>query len=288
MQAREGHQRQRDGKFDIFENTPSIKSASIANIKKVLKFLAEGGLPVTAGMRKSEGCRFGELMRYYSRHVFRRMRFESYSAKQRLPVYVQDRIYATIARLRPAWVLKNPRKTKDGPPTSRILFVIGDGDFKHNSGGHVTMPTTTPLFDGLRRQGETVCWVKEHRTSKCCSKCGREMQQAVLHKQLPPTEDELKARAWSKQDRQIKRKAHLLVKLARKHIQPDNQQAIRLGIPLRLLPITQDEADMAIKFARSEATSKVSTRPEATLTAALQAAAQGDVLTSHRLCCVSC
>ncbi|KAL2915332.1 hypothetical protein HK105_205197 [Polyrhizophydium stewartii] len=65
------------------------------------------------------------------------------------------------------------------------------------------------------REGKTVSWVKEHRTSKCCSKCGKEMQQAVLHKQLPPTEDELKARAQSKQDRQIKRKAKSLVKLAK-------------------------------------------------------------------------
>nr|KAJ3416135.1 hypothetical protein HK105_001333 [Polyrhizophydium stewartii] len=135
-------------------------------------------------------------------------------------------------------------------PTSRILFVIGDGDFKHNSGGHITMPTATPLFNALQRQGKTVCWVMEHSTSMCCSKCGEEMQQAVLHKQLPPTEDELKARAQSKQDRQIKRKAHSLVKLASKHIQPDNQQAVPLSIPLRLLPITQEEADMAIKFAR--------------------------------------
>ncbi|KAL2911951.1 hypothetical protein HK105_208561 [Polyrhizophydium stewartii] len=134
-------------------------------------------------------------------------------------------------------------------PTSRILFVFDDGDFKHNSRGHTTMPTATPLFNALRRQGERVCSVKEHRTSKCCSKCGKEMQQAVLHKQLPPTEDELKVRARSKQDRQIKRKAHLLVKLARKHIQPDNQQAVPLSISLRPLPITQDEADMAIKFA---------------------------------------
>ncbi|KAL2913177.1 hypothetical protein HK105_207296, partial [Polyrhizophydium stewartii] len=136
------------------------------------------------------------------------------------------------------------------------------------------MPTATPLFDALGRQVETVCWVKEHRTSKCCSKCGREMQQAVLHKQLPPTEVELKARARSKQDRQIKRKAHLLVKLARKHIQQDNQQAVPLSILPRTLPIAQEEADMAIKFARSEATSKVAARLEAALTAALQAAAQ--------------
>ncbi|KAL2915592.1 hypothetical protein HK105_204777 [Polyrhizophydium stewartii] len=181
-------------------------SASIANIKKVFDFLAESGQPVTARMRQDKGCRFGELMRYYSRQIFRFTRMESYSAKQCWPVYVQDRIYVTIARLRPDWGLKNPRRTKDGPPTSRILFVIGD--FKHNSLGHLTMPTATPLFDALRRQGETVCWVKEHRTSKCCSKCGKEMQQAVLHKQLPPTEVELKARARSKQDRQIKRKAH--------------------------------------------------------------------------------
>ncbi|KAL2918977.1 meiotic recombination [Polyrhizophydium stewartii] len=125
------------------------------------------------------------------------------------------------------------------------------------------------------REGETVCWVKEHTTSKCCSKCGKEMQQAVLHKQLPPTEDELKAWARSRQDRQIKRKAHSLVKLARKHIQPDNQQVVRLSILPRPLQITQDEADMAIKFARSEATSKVAARLEAALTAALQAAAQG-------------
>ncbi|KAL2918970.1 hypothetical protein HK105_201240 [Polyrhizophydium stewartii] len=123
--------------------------------------------------------------------------------------------------------------------------------------------------------GETVCWVKEHTTSKCCSKCGKEMQQAVLHKQLPPTEDELKAWARSKQDRQIKRKAHSLVKLARKHIQPDNQQVVRLSILPRPLQITQEEAGMAIKFARSEATSKVAARLEAALTAALQAAAQG-------------
>ncbi|KAL2912206.1 hypothetical protein HK105_208274 [Polyrhizophydium stewartii] len=136
------------------------------------------------------------------------------------------------------------------------------------------MPTATPLFDGHRRQGETVCWVKQHRTSKCSSSCGKEMLQAALHKQQPPTEVELKARARSKLDRQIKRKAHLLVKLASKHIQQDNQQAVPLSILPRPLPITQDEADMAIKFARSEATSKVAARLEAALTAALQAAAQ--------------
>ncbi|KAL2918532.1 hypothetical protein HK105_201933 [Polyrhizophydium stewartii] len=320
-QKRERRQRQRDGKADIFDDMPSIKGTSIANVENLFELFAADGLPVTGDMLDGKGCRFGEMTRYYARHVFRRMHMESYSAKQHWPAHVQDRIYATIERLRPAWGLKNPSKTKDGPvsracvllvfgmradcplaqPTSRIFFVIGDADFQHNSRGHLTMPTVTPLFEALRQQGETVCWVDEHRTSKCCSKCGHEMQQAVLHKRpLPPTKEELdaqaqseqpppptaqepKAKKKSKETKRIERKAKSLVKPASKRIRQGNPSILP-----RLLPITQEEADRSIKFARSEAKSKVAACLEAALTAASQAAAQGDARASHRLWCVSC
>jgi hypothetical protein len=44
-----------------------------------------------------ERKRFGDLMRYYARGIFRRLRMESYSARQRWWVYVQDKIYAQLA-----------------------------------------------------------------------------------------------------------------------------------------------------------------------------------------------
>ncbi|KAL2913486.1 hypothetical protein HK105_206946 [Polyrhizophydium stewartii] len=236
VQKRERRQRQRAVKIDIFENMPSIKGTSIANVEKLFKFLAADGLPATGDILDGKGCRFEEMMRCYARHVFHRMHIESYSAKQHWPAHVQDRIYATIERLQPTWGVKKPRKTKGDPPTSRILFVIGDGDSQHNSLGHLTMPTATPLLEAIRQQGKMVCWVDEHRTSKCCSKCGHEMQQAVVHKRpLPPTKEELDAQAQSgqlpsstaqepkakKKSEETKRidcKAKSLVKLASKRI----------------------------------------------------------------------
>ncbi|KAL2915864.1 hypothetical protein HK105_204565 [Polyrhizophydium stewartii] len=102
MQKRERRQRTRDGKIDIFDDMPSIKGTSIANVEKLFEFLAADGLPVTGDMLDGKGCRFGEMTRYYVLHVFRRMHMDSYSAKQHWLAHVQDRIYETIERLRPA------------------------------------------------------------------------------------------------------------------------------------------------------------------------------------------
>nr|KAJ3419129.1 hypothetical protein HK105_007369 [Polyrhizophydium stewartii] len=212
-----------DGKADIFDDMLSIKGPSIANVEKLFKFLAADVLPVTGSMLDGKGCRLREITRYYACHVFRRMHMESHSARQHWPAHVQDCIYAMIERLRPAWDVKNSRKTKDGPPTSRILFAIGDGDSEHNSRGHLTMPTATPLFDALQQQCETVCWVDGHRTTK----------------------------KKSKETKRIECKAKSLAKLASKRIRQGNPSILP-----RLLPITQEEADRSIKFARSEATSE--------------------------------
>jgi hypothetical protein len=64
----------------------------------------------------------------------------------------------------------------------RLLIVLGDGSFAHNSRGHVTMPSSQRMFDGLTALGELVRWVDEHRSSKCCSSCGDEMEAAFIAK----------------------------------------------------------------------------------------------------------
>jgi hypothetical protein len=150
-------------------------------------------------------------MRYYARGIFRRLRMESYSARQRWWVYVQDKIYAQLAAHandeggHARWEVSMPRKLPShlerviDPATgrrhtverqdphrrvkSRLLILLGDGTFRHNSAGHLTMPGGHRLFRELRRLGEHIRWIDEFRTSKCCSSCGNaEMEQAILVK----------------------------------------------------------------------------------------------------------
>jgi hypothetical protein len=59
-----------------------------------------------------------------------------------------------------------------------------DGSFRHNSAGHLTMPTGSKMFGEMKRLGEYICWVDEHRTSKCCSTCGADTVDAVLAKKV--------------------------------------------------------------------------------------------------------
>nr|KAJ3419496.1 hypothetical protein HK105_006887 [Polyrhizophydium stewartii] len=81
LQKRERRQRERDGKNDIFADMPSIKSTSVGDVWALFDFLAADGQTAANNM-EGAGCRFGEIMRFYARHVFRRMHMESHSAKQ--------------------------------------------------------------------------------------------------------------------------------------------------------------------------------------------------------------
>ncbi|KAK9386446.1 hypothetical protein V1515DRAFT_604634 [Lipomyces mesembrius] len=53
--------------------------------------------------------------------------------------------------------------------------------------GHASTSTPKRIFQELSKLGEMVRWVDEHRTSKCCSPCGEEMEQAVLVKRPQET-----------------------------------------------------------------------------------------------------
>lgn len=70
------------------------------------------------------------------------------------------------------------------PP--RLLFALGDGSFRHNSAGHVTMPSGSRMFEELADRKELICWVDEYCTTKYCSACGGEMEQAALFERKPP------------------------------------------------------------------------------------------------------
>ena len=224
-------ERERDKRFhalgssyvDIFAMPPSLKGSCSNAIDDLLAFL---------GQDDGTGqCRFGALMCYYSKTIFRRLRMESYIAAQQWWVYVQNKIYRTL-HSRGWGDIENPRKKAShlewiNDPNSatapnvhtgtqskdrtdhvwkatgvcertgknkilrpaagryqlpRALIVLGDGTFRHNSRGHLTMPAGHRLFAALRHLGEYIVWVDEFRTSMCCSSCGSEMEQAVIQK----------------------------------------------------------------------------------------------------------
>ncbi|KAL2918420.1 hypothetical protein HK105_201820 [Polyrhizophydium stewartii] len=216
---------------------------------------------------------------------------ESFSAKQKWPIHVQDRIYDAIQRLRPDWNVRNPRKCRD-QDNPRILFAVGDGNFKHNSAGHITMPTATPLFESFRALGEAVYWVDEYNTSKCCSRCGLEMEQGLKHKNAQPLASAAAAQKARKASKIIKRRAKELLKYARNRIRQNEkriEQLLRTRPILPQRPISREVAECAIRFAlvdeaRQHKGSKdkyrapldFASRLQASLDAALQSAAQAD------------
>ncbi|KAK9249582.1 hypothetical protein V1506DRAFT_526388, partial [Lipomyces tetrasporus] len=104
-----------------------------------------------------------------------------------------------------------------GTGYGRLLIVLGDGSFRHNMRGHASTSTAKRIFQELSKLGEMVRWVDEHRTSKCCSSCGEEMEQAVLVKRPQETRQ---AQSKGCLKRAV-RKATLAAGFAAKHGLPD-------------------------------------------------------------------
>ncbi|KAK9350828.1 hypothetical protein V1523DRAFT_442360 [Lipomyces doorenjongii] len=83
--------------------------------------------------------------------------------------------------------------------------------------GHASTSTPKRIFQELSKLGEMVRWVDEHRTSKCCSSCGEEMEKAVLAKRPQETRQ---AQSKGCLKRAV-RKATLAARFAAKHGLPD-------------------------------------------------------------------
>ncbi|KAL2911680.1 hypothetical protein HK105_208839 [Polyrhizophydium stewartii] len=313
LEDQERRQRKLHRQMDIFVDPPSIKGTSVQLVWHCIAFLAETNTTqadttqpnttqpnttqpnaqetkATSSESAGKGCRFGMLMQFYARHVFRRLRMESFSAKQKWPIHVQDRIYDAIQRLRPDWNVRNPRKCRD-QDNPRILFAVGDGNFKHNSAGHITMPTATPLFESFRALGEAVYWVDEYNTSKCCSWCSLEMEQGLKHKNAQPLASAAAAQKERKASKIIKRRAKELLKYARNRIRQNEkriEQLLQTRPILPQRPISREVAKCALRFAlvdvarqykegskdEFEAALDFARRLQASLDAALQSAAQ--------------
>ncbi|KAL2913836.1 hypothetical protein HK105_206715 [Polyrhizophydium stewartii] len=313
LEDQERRQRKLHRQMDIFVDPPSIKGTSVQLVWHCIAFLAETNTTqadttqpnttqpnttqpnaqetkATSSESAGKGCRFGMLMQFYARHVFRRLRMESFSAKQKWPIHVQDRIYDAIQRLRPDWNVRNPRKCRD-QDNPRILFAVGDGNFKHNSAGHITMPTATPLFESFRALGEAVYWVDEYNTSKCCSRCGSEMEQGLKHKNAQPLASAAAAHKERKASKITKRRAKELLKYARNRIRQNEkriEQLLQTRPILPQRPISWEVAKCDIQFAlvnvarqykegskdEFEAAPDFARRLQASLDAALQSAAQ--------------
>ncbi|KAL2911237.1 hypothetical protein HK105_209293 [Polyrhizophydium stewartii] len=322
LEDQERCQRKRHGQMDIFANPPSIKGTSVQLVWHRIAFLAETDTTqadttqpnttqpnarkpnaqetkATSSESAGKGCRFGMLMQFYARHVFRRLRMESFSAKQKWPIHVQDRIYDAIQRLRPDWKVRNPRKCRD-QDNPRILFAVGDGNFKHNSAGHITMPTATPLFESFRALGEAGYWVDEYNTSKCCSRGGLEMEQGLKHKNAQPLASAAAAQKERKASKIIKRRAKELTKYARNRIRQNEkriEQLLQTRPILPQRPISREVAECAIRFALVDvarqhkegskdeygAALDFARRLQASLDAALQSAAQDATAPPERL-----
>ena len=125
---------------------------------------------------------------FYAQRRFRVLRMDSYSAEQRMWAYIQDKIYAQLNAA--GCRLVNPRLAKrgrsdDGITPNRLLIAFGDGSFSHNSSGHIAMPSGHAFFEHLQQQGEHIGYIDEMNTSKCCSYCTSEMEQATITKKLP-------------------------------------------------------------------------------------------------------
>ncbi|KAL2919356.1 hypothetical protein HK105_200999 [Polyrhizophydium stewartii] len=313
LEDQERCQRKLHGQMDIFADPPSIKGTSVQLVWHRIAFLAETDTTqadttqpnttqlnttqpnaqetrATSSESAGKGCRFGMLMQFYARHVFRRLRMESFSAKQKWPIHVQDRIYDAIQKLRPDWKVRNPRKCRD-QDNPRILFAVGDGNFKHNSAGHITMPTAKPLLESFRALGEAVYWVDEYNTSKCCSRCSAEMEQGLKHKNAQPPASAAAAQKERKASKIIKRRAKELLKYARNRIRQNEkriEQLLQTRPILPQRPISREVAKCALWFAlvdvarqhkegrkdKFEAALDFASRLQASLDAALQSAAQ--------------
>ena len=124
-----------------------------------------------------------QLLEAYSNITFRCLRMEQYSADQSLYMALQNKIYRQLKVIDP--LLSHPRfkhgsEWPETTPTHRLLILIGDGSFAHNSRGHLPTPSGQRIFDELRMLGEIVLWINEYRTSLCCSLCHSQMEQATI------------------------------------------------------------------------------------------------------------
>ena len=181
---------------------PSLKGTSPALIQEWKKWAEQ---TETHSGQKEEQGRMHACLQLHALHTFRRLRFESYTAEQKMWPRIQDDIYEQIARgierekkrlvkagrvAEAALLLvpQNPRKTAllDRFPTApRLLIALGDGSFRHNSAGHLSMPEGNTMFCAMREMGEHICWVDEFCTSKCCSTCSSDLAPALLVKKAP-------------------------------------------------------------------------------------------------------
>jgi len=70
-------------------------------------------------------------------------------------------------------------------PNGRILFSIGNANFRHNTRGAQSMMAGKKLFEGLKMLGEQACYFEEFHTSKCCSHCGQVLNKGVINSRHP-------------------------------------------------------------------------------------------------------
>lgn len=57
-----------------------------------------------------------------------------------------------------------------------------DAGFKHNSRGHISMSANKAIFVAFKKVRESIYYVDEYNTSKCCSSCETELYPAILIK----------------------------------------------------------------------------------------------------------
>jgi hypothetical protein len=166
----------KSGTGDVLNDVPpSIKGSSPLLVIRLMQWYEEKD-------------RLARILQHYRQPIFRRLRMESYMASQRFYTYVQDKIYTVLNRQGHAFV--NPRKLinpkqRDAEKlqcAARLLIVLGDGDFQHNSRGHITQPSGSRLFRELRLRNEHIRWVNEHRTSLTCSVCTEDMVPAIIQR----------------------------------------------------------------------------------------------------------
>ena len=193
------HQQAKDAAMNHppLPDPPSLKGTSLDLIRTYMEWMNE-----LHDVNDWQSCRMQRFFSLYSPLTFRRLRMESYIAEQKMWSCIQDKIYRELQPVCPG--LQNPRVQKRSvngnrsPPKKRLLIAVGDGSFQHNSPGHMALPTGHRLFAELKSLGEHVCWVDEFNTSKCCSDCTSEMEQASILKSTRKPRTRIRPPAWTR------------------------------------------------------------------------------------------
>lgn len=121
-----------------------------------------------------------ESSSYWSNRKFRNNRMKQHTKKLKWWHHVRDKVYKTVAA-------RFPNIHRQDGTKSRILFIIGDGSFMHNSRGFITVPSGMTMLKELRKLGESVYFIDEFRTSMCCSCCGHPLKQPVKRPSIKKT-----------------------------------------------------------------------------------------------------